>query len=207
MDMVKRELGCVCANCGSTDMVEHHHIVALSQGGTNNLTNIVPLCYKCHKAAHNGRHIQAFADHSGSDTGRPSKCDDDTAFSAYDLMVAGKIGVRKCKALMNLSDSSHPQQVEQYKKWCESRGVERLHNTLDVRITNSPYTAVDGCEIGDVTYLDGSRRVICFNDTGLNDDVVYTPRNIHPKKPVTWGDMKKTISDLKCYSKEYYMVI
>lgn len=42
-----------CYNCGSTtDALELHHIVPLSLGGTNNPTNIVPLCEKCHGLIH-----------------------------------------------------------------------------------------------------------------------------------------------------------
>ena len=41
-----------CANCGSTDNLYLHHIVPLTLGGTNNLSNIVPLCGNCHSKVH-----------------------------------------------------------------------------------------------------------------------------------------------------------
>lgn len=47
-----QKLGKTCANCGSTDKIEYHHIVPLVLGGTNNLSNIVPLCKVCHLKAH-----------------------------------------------------------------------------------------------------------------------------------------------------------
>ena len=51
-EMIKEKLGDKCVNCGSKENIEYHHIVPLKNGGTNNLGNIVPLCLKCHNAAH-----------------------------------------------------------------------------------------------------------------------------------------------------------
>lgn len=42
----------VCANCGSTDKLEIHHIVPLQRGGQNVQGNVVRLCWRCHRAAH-----------------------------------------------------------------------------------------------------------------------------------------------------------
>lgn len=42
----------VCANCGSKDNVVFHHIVPVIAGGSDRITNIVPLCTKCHYKAH-----------------------------------------------------------------------------------------------------------------------------------------------------------
>ena len=44
--------GTVCANCGSDREVEYHHIVPLSNGGTNQVRNFVALCSICHLKAH-----------------------------------------------------------------------------------------------------------------------------------------------------------
>lgn len=41
-----------CYNCGSTDGLEWHHIVPLSKGGKNIVSNLVPLCSKCHSLVH-----------------------------------------------------------------------------------------------------------------------------------------------------------
>ena len=46
------ELGTVCVNCGSDQFIEYHHIVPIVYGGTNKLSNIVPLCSDCHARAH-----------------------------------------------------------------------------------------------------------------------------------------------------------
>ena len=44
--------GFVCVNCGSKGRIEYHHIVPLVNGGNHKFSNIVPLCEKCHMAAH-----------------------------------------------------------------------------------------------------------------------------------------------------------
>lgn len=42
-----------CRQCGSTKKVQVHHIVFLSQSGTNELSNLICLCADpCHLAAH-----------------------------------------------------------------------------------------------------------------------------------------------------------
>lgn len=53
LPLLKKELGNICVNCGiKCDSIHYHHIVPLSKGGTNNISNIVPLCEKCHGAIH-----------------------------------------------------------------------------------------------------------------------------------------------------------
>lgn len=47
-----------CVNCGSTTDIEYHHIVPLIRGGTNKITNIVPLCVECHGAVHNNNNYK-----------------------------------------------------------------------------------------------------------------------------------------------------
>lgn len=50
---VYRRDGLRCTNCGSSDVVLHaHHVVPLSRGGTNSLTNLTSLCDPCHTLVH-----------------------------------------------------------------------------------------------------------------------------------------------------------
>lgn len=41
-----------CSRCGSKGIVHVHHKIPLSQGGTNDLCNLIPLCIKCHQHIH-----------------------------------------------------------------------------------------------------------------------------------------------------------
>lgn len=44
-----------CQNCGEESNLVVHHIVPISNRGTNHTTNLVTLCRQCHRAAHNHR--------------------------------------------------------------------------------------------------------------------------------------------------------
>ena len=172
-------LGCTCSNCGSSESIEYHHIVPLHLGGTNRLTNIVPLCNRCHKSAHRGRHISHYINQSNG--GRPNKVSDKVAFKALDMWADGQIGTRKLRQLMGLKDKrsnggSAVNTYPQYHRWLKDRGYECVKNTLDCKATSS-CDWVDGDTIvGKITYPDGSEESIRFHDTGKNDDVVYTLR-------------------------------
>ena len=43
--------------CGSTDRLEVHHIVRVSRGGRNNLSNLTLLCHDCHKKQPGHKHL------------------------------------------------------------------------------------------------------------------------------------------------------
>ena len=52
----EREIvGQECCNCGSKDNLEYHHIIPLSLGGNNKLSNLCCLCYSCHSLLHFGK--------------------------------------------------------------------------------------------------------------------------------------------------------
>lgn len=46
-----------CAQCGSTERVQVHHIQALADGGDNRADNLITLCYKCHMKEHEGQKV------------------------------------------------------------------------------------------------------------------------------------------------------
>lgn len=41
-----------CTHCGTTTNLEMHHLIPLSQGGTNHLDNLTTLCHTCHTTLH-----------------------------------------------------------------------------------------------------------------------------------------------------------
>ncbi len=44
----------LCENCGKV-AVDIHHLIFRSQGGKNNIENLMALCRKCHQMAHADR--------------------------------------------------------------------------------------------------------------------------------------------------------
>ena len=49
---VYRRDGWRCAICDSPKYIQIHHCVKRSQGGTNNMDNLITLCADCHALAH-----------------------------------------------------------------------------------------------------------------------------------------------------------
>ena len=41
-----------CALCDSTDGLQVHHVIPRGQGGSNNVRNLITLCWRCHGTAH-----------------------------------------------------------------------------------------------------------------------------------------------------------
>jgi len=54
-DKVLKRDDFTCVNCGSGSNLIVHHIVPISEQGTNRLSNLVSLCRECHRLAHNHR--------------------------------------------------------------------------------------------------------------------------------------------------------
>ena len=47
-----------CANCLSIESVSAHHIIFRSEGGDDSLSNLISLCFHCHRMAHDGYYIK-----------------------------------------------------------------------------------------------------------------------------------------------------
>ena len=47
-----KEKGVICCNCQSEKDIQYHHIVPISSGGFDVISNIAPLCSKCHALIH-----------------------------------------------------------------------------------------------------------------------------------------------------------
>lgn len=215
-----RACGTECVNCGSHENIEYHHIVPLLLGGTNKVWNIVPLCHQCHKAAHGARHMSEYV--KSSNSGRKPKIPDEEAFQIYDRWLDGQFGNRKCQALLHLAGGTKQNQTMQYKRYLTARGIRSVRNNYDVSLTLSPENVDDGYVVGQVDYLDGTKRAIRFKDLGENDDVVYEFCNNYDrgrKTVMTWGEMKseidrvdkvkqsKRIEDFCSASSEYFEIV
>ena len=44
--------GSVCQECGKVGHVELHHIIRLVDGGSNDDSNLILLCFDCHRSKH-----------------------------------------------------------------------------------------------------------------------------------------------------------
>ncbi len=41
-----------CQLCGTENSISPHHIVPKSQGGTDHISNLIILCFNCHRSLH-----------------------------------------------------------------------------------------------------------------------------------------------------------
>lgn len=57
-NQLKEILGEKCCNCGSNEDIEYHHIIPVSLGGKDIISNMCCLCRKCHSLLHFGRTLQ-----------------------------------------------------------------------------------------------------------------------------------------------------
>ena len=64
-EYLKKEKGTVCINCLSNDKpIQYHHVVPISLGGQDILSNIVPLCEDCHNLIHHAKTKKGNLSHS-----------------------------------------------------------------------------------------------------------------------------------------------
>ena len=64
---IYRRDGFRCALCDSTNGLQVHHIIPRGEGGTDNMANLICLCWKCHAAAH-GVKIEDYPPEINADT-------------------------------------------------------------------------------------------------------------------------------------------
>lgn len=162
--------GAKCVNCGSDDAIEFHHIVPIALGGTDALTNVVPLCYKCHKAAHTGRRKgEIIKETKGSVGGRKRKCDEAVFEDAFEKYIGGRIGKTKFCELTGHKGKSFSAHFPQFDEAKERRGIKEFRNNIDIRETISAERLKDGDPVGYIEYLDGRKETMYYHDTGEND--------------------------------------
>ncbi len=173
-EVIKQNKGSVCCNCGGSENIEYHHIVPISLGGNDIESNIVPLCHRCHKTAHNGRHITHYTNSSNS--GRKPKIPYKDACKIYDMYVNGEIGKLKASELMECGKNVQIIHQRSFRRYKEERGILKVKNNIDVIGTNSDLT--NGMQCGYILFNDGHVKNMVYKDTGKND-VEYIKRKLH----------------------------
>lgn len=166
--------GAKCVNCGSGDEVEFHHIVPIALGGRDIPSNVAPLCYTCHKAAHTGRKTGDIIKKNGhTGSGRKRKCDEVAFEDAFNKYIGGRIGKTKFCELIGRKGKSFSAHFPQFEEAKERHGIKEFRNNIDIRGTISAKRLEDGDPVGYIEYLDGRMETMLYHDTGEND-VEYT---------------------------------
>jgi len=151
--MVKNACGSVCYNCGCKENIQYHHIVPLRLGGTNALSNIAALCTRCHKVAHMGQHINDYR--NTENMGRPHNVPEKEMDSVFTEYINGRIGMKECKQLIEISKKSKITDMSYYKKFLKERGIKKVKNNIDI-IEVKRGMVRNGDVVGYIEYEDGT---------------------------------------------------
>ena len=125
---MEEELGCVCANCGSDLDIEYHHIVPLKLGGSNRLTNIVPLCYVCHKIAHGARNIRRVC--RSENGGRPRMKLPENYRGVLEDYLCGRIDRDTCYDKIGLLGANKLTDKPFFKEYLKENQIVKYKNFL-----------------------------------------------------------------------------
>lgn len=154
-EFLKERLGCVCANCGSTLDVEYHHVVPLRVGGTNRLTNIVPLCYVCHKIVHDTKNIRMVC--RSENYGRPKIQPPEGYEEILWEYINGEIGKKECQSKLGMREGAKLNDKWYYKEFLKSNNIVSHKNSID--LLNCKDRAIrnhTGALLATVVYDDGT---------------------------------------------------
>ena len=144
----------ICVNCNSTEDIEYHHIVPLNVGGTNNFSNIVPVCRRFHDALHSGIH---FKDMRNRDRGgRPRKEFPDNYKTIIENYIYGDFGVTELAERMGCS-KRNSRMLKEIKIRADELGIEWFYNLVDTNNSNR-YRDTGRSVVSHIRYKDGSEE-------------------------------------------------
>ena len=124
---MKKHCGDTCGNCGSKENIEYNHVVPLKMGGTNNLTNIKPVCQECHCKAHNKIFRRTW------NNGRPKAIEYEEAESILDRYFNLEIGMKEAKKIMGIADGNKTTWYRLTKEYKEKHDVPKdFYNNIDL---------------------------------------------------------------------------
>ena len=164
---VLRKCGYRCINCGSTEELELHHVMPLEIGGNDIPSNMVVLCYDCHKAVTHFQLLLMTAGRKHTAGGRPRKIPDNYE-EILDRYVRCEFGTKECVKQLRLSGGSHISDNPWYREYTQKRGIKSFRSRVDLRLSKGMITKGD--PVGKIVYLDGT------------EETVYAPHDIMPDK-------------------------
>lgn len=156
-----------CINCGSTEELEFHHVVPLEIGGADEVSNIVPLCYSCHKAVTHHQLIIATAGRKHKAGGRKRQIPENYKDILWRFMRC-EIGMKECKELLGVSQKTHLGDNVWFREFLEENGIVKYRNNVDLKAAKSGI--VDGEIIGIVRFDDGRRTTMVWHGDPIARD-------------------------------------
>ena len=161
-NVLKEELGEYCYNCGSKEYIEYHHIVPVIYGGTNRLTNIVPLCVSCHYKAHNKTNAEGIENAKKNKTvGRKHSIPYEVCYPYIADYIHGRIGKKEFKARCGYSEKYKLDKCSYIEKYKKENGISTFKNIIDVIISNGKL--VEDRYVGYIIFENGKRRELFYH--------------------------------------------
>lgn len=151
-----------CLNCGDTENIEWHHVVPLELGGNDIYSNMVPLCYACHKAVTHHALVLATKGRQHNAGGRKRTIPDNYKEILW-RYIQCDIGKSECKRLLGLSKSNSLTDNPWYQEFLKEHNISWHRNNIDIRTANGKLHK--GCVIGRIYYI-GGNTVNCFWQDG-----------------------------------------
>ena len=119
--------GGICCNCGRLEEIQYHHIVPLINGGTNKLTNIVPICQECHSKAHDKKYTSL-----GENHGRPKLISFQEAEHILSEYFNLKIGTKEAKEKLGMSENNKSTWFKLTKEYKKKHNIKNFRNNIDL---------------------------------------------------------------------------
>lgn len=154
--ILKEELGHKCANCSSETDIEYHHIVPLALGGTNRITNIVPLCSECHEIAHGSVKIRQIC--KPIVTGRKRLPLPENYKDILWKYFYGEIGKSECETLLSVNGASKLNDRPFFREFIQENNIASYENKIDT-YKRFPASRKSGKLLSKVTFIDGTEKV------------------------------------------------
>ena len=164
-----------CVSCESSEAIEWHHAIPLECGGKDVITNIFPVCHKCHMAIHYGigsgtRRLEKARACITTRSGRKRSVPDNYKELLNDYVFC-RIGKKELSARWGITVTSRKDPTKQipvdmvrlvdkswYRDYLKELGIKKVENHVDFvnGDLRNPRTFIrDGEYVGTITYLDG----------------------------------------------------
>ena len=159
---LKEKLGTKCCNCGSSEYIEYHHIVPIVYGGTNKLTNIVPICVSCHYKAHNKTNAEGIENAKKNKTvGRKHSVPYEVCYPYIVDYIHGRIGKKEFKAKCGYSEKYKLDKCGYIERYKRDNNIKSFKNTIDVILANGKLE--EDKYVGYIQFNDGKRRELYYH--------------------------------------------
>lgn len=145
-----------CINCGCVQHIRWHHVVPLGKGGIDTISNIVPVCDRCHLAIHTNTERHYSDDRVWG--GRPRKIPPNYKGILWDY-VHCQIGKTELMRLMGIKCKQITCRTW-YKEYLDELGIESIRNNIDTLIVNGLHEPKIGETTGYIKYKNGTTRFI-----------------------------------------------